>query len=596
MKRYRQFITLFLLPAIEVLGIIAYLILLYGFHNWFFADAVIVVAILFGCIDQVRDAIVALIHRQFALDYIALLAITTGLISGEFLVAAVIVLMLAGGEALEKYAVSRAKKSLTALTSRIPDSVLLWKDNDIGKKVKISEVAVGEQIFVRKGEVIPLDGILVSEDGMADESSLTGEPYEMEKLLGDQIRSGTINIRRPMIVRVTQSDKDSTYRKIIDMVRQAQEAQSPLVRIADRYSSIFTLVTLLLAGAAYLVSGNIHHVLAVLVIATPCPLILATPIALIGGMNALARRKVIVKTLSSIETLSRVTDIMFDKTGTITLGKPQVSGVIIKNKKYTENQILAMSEAIERNSLHPFAKAIVMEARSRTVKHLVARGVSEKIGYGILGTIDNHHYVLSKVKESVGYGIELREGRRRIAVIQFEDRIKPESRKILSQLHAWGLHLSIFTGDKKETAQEVVKSLGLDIDIKTECTPQDKMNGIKHLRQLGRVTAMVGDGINDAPALASADVGMVFSNEEQTAASEAADLVFLGGSFSVVLESLTIARRTIAIALQSIWVGIGLSIIGMILAALGMIPPLLGAFIQEAIDVSVIFNALRASR
>lgn len=597
MKKYAQTIEFFKIPTLILVGIVLYLIVYYMFHLRLAATIIISFTVLLGSIDLISDTAKALFRGQFAIDYIALLAIITGVVSHELLVSAVIVFMLAGGQTLEKYAIARAKKSLTALTDRIPDSVLLWVKGDIGKKAKIEDVVVGQQIFVRKGEVIPLDGILLSDTGFSDESSMTGEPYEIEKIKGDVIRSGTINTGRPMVIEVTHSDRDSAYRKIVDMVRAAQEERSPLIRIADRYSNIFTVVTLLIAGFAYVVSRDIRSVLAVLVIATPCPLILATPIALMGGMNALARRKVIVKTLTGIEALSRVTDIMFDKTGTLTLGKPRVTTINMKTKSYTMAQALAVAQAIERNSLHPLAKALVEEARKQNVKRLTATNVHEKIGYGIVGTVTGKEYVLSKLKGTMGFAIELRIARTHIAVFHFEDKLKDDTASILHRLKRAGLHLYIFTGDKKEATEEVLENLGgLDITVKTECTPQDKLHGIKQLRREGRVTAMVGDGINDAPALASADVGMVFSNEEHTAASEAADLVFLGGDFSQVFTSLGIARRTIAIAMESIGFGIGLSVIGMIFAAFGLVPPLVGAFLQETIDVAVIINALRASR
>lgn len=589
-------IDLFRVPAFVLLGILGFVVANVGLHLERIANSIIIITVVYGSFDLLRDTVRSILKKKLALDYIALLAITTGMVSGEYLVASVIVLMLAGGQTLEKLAIARAKKSLTALTDRIPNHVLLWENGDIGRTVSIESVNIAQRIFIRKGEVIALDGILRSDNGLTDESSLTGEPYELEKLEGDVIRSGTINIGKPMIVEVTRVDKDSTYRKIVDMVRAAQEERSPLIRIADRYSGVFTIITLLLAGFAYLLSRDFHQVLAVLVIATPCPLILATPIALMGGMNALAKRKVIVKTLASIESTSRITDIMFDKTGTLTLGKPQVTRIDILKKQYTKDFILSVAEAIERNSLHPLAKAVVREARLHNVKHAIAKDITEKIGYGITGTIAGKEYSLSKVK-SAGFAMEMRRKGVRIAVFHFEDTLKEDSAQVLNDFSKNGLHLSIFTGDKKSATEKILKHLGgIRIDIKTDCSPEDKMHGIKKLRQLGRITAMVGDGINDAPALAAADVGMVFSNEEHTAASEAADIVFLGGNFSLVFESLTIAKRTIAIARQSIFFGIGLSVLGMAAASLGYIPPLYGALIQEMIDVSVIINALRASK
>lgn len=595
-SKTRHLIEMFKVPAFVLFSIIGYFVLGWiGKPQW--ATILISIAIAIGSVDLLRDTWKSLTSRQFALDYIALVAITTGVLSGELVVASVIVLMLAGGQTLEKYAIARAKKSLTALADRIPKHVLLWVGDTFGDRVLIESVTVKQRIFVRKGEVIPLDGVLESDTGLADESSLTGEPYEIDKRKGDTIRSGTINIGSPMVILVTKSDKESTYRKIINMVTRAQQERSPLIRIADTYSSMFTLITFAIALYAYLSSHDIKLVLAVLVIATPCPLILATPIALMGGMNALAKRKIIGKTLASIEALSRVTDIMFDKTGTLTLGKPTVISITLKKSQYTKKAVLGIAESIERNSLHPLAKAIVRKAREEKAKTYVATRVMEKIGYGITGIVDGVSYTLSKVKGTAGFAIELRRKSIKIATFYFEDKIKEDAPSVFRSIKQLGIHMSIYTGDKKEATRLALSHLtGVDLDVKTDCSPEDKLRGIKQLRYQRRVSAMVGDGINDAPALAAADVGMVFSNEEHTAASEAADLIFLGGNFSQVLESLRVAKHTLYIARQSICIGIGLSTIGMIGASMGYIPPIMGAFIQEAIDVGVIFNALRASK
>lgn len=563
-------------------------------------DTLAVGAVLFatvaGSYRLVLNTIQSLLRGHFALDYIAILAIAVALVTGEYLVAAVIALMVASGEALEDYGVSQAKRSLTALIDRIPREVTLWERGGPGSRMAIAAVAVGQEIFIRKGEVIPLDGVLVSDAALTDESSLTGEPYMMDKERGDLIRSGTINAGAPIAVRVTRREEDSTYRKIIEMVQQAQDEKAPLVRLADRYSAVFTAITLVIAAFAWIISGNdLTRVLAVLVIATPCPLILATPIALMGGVNAAARQRIIVKKLASIEVLSRARALVLDKTGTITLGRPRVTAVETAPGR-DEDELLAAAEAIERNSLHPLAKAIVTAARERGVPLRRAEQVEERIGSGIFGTVEGHRYGLAKLEGGGGMAIEMTVGSQRAAVFRFEDEIKPDSREIVAELRRRGLDLYIFTGDRREAAEQVAAALGGNVTVRAECTPADKKEGIEALRRQGRTTAMVGDGINDAPALAYADVGMVFSNEEQTAASEAADVVFLGGEFALVRTALSIARRTVAIALQSIVWGIGLSVLGMVAAAVGLIPPLAGAALQEAIDVAVILNALRASR
>lgn len=596
MKQKIALLNTFRIPAIVVLAMVFYLALLIFKLN-LAANIVVILATLLGSYRLFYETVTSLLKKNFALDYIAILAITVSLATQEYLVAVILALMISSGRTLEDYGVSQAKKSLTKLAERIPNEVFLWVNGKIGEKTRIEKVRIGQEIHIRKGEVIGLDGTLVSKDGLTDESSLTGEPYTIEKIQGDPIRSGTINIGQPIIVKVTKESGDSTYNKIVNMVKDAQDEKSPLVRLADSYSGVFTIVALFITGFAYIYSGfDLTRALAVLAIATPCPLIIATPIALLGGVNASSKKHIIVKKLAALEVLARVQAIIFDKTGTITLGKPKVSQFLNLSKNYSDQEIWAISESIERNSLHPLAKAVVNFAKENKASILHAEKIEEKIGTGISGVLNNKTYTLSKLPSVEGMMIGIFEANLHLATFVFEDEIKQESKDIIKDLKRRGFQLFIFTGDKKEAAEKLVKSLGLEVTIQAECTPEDKQKGIADLKKKGIVTAMVGDGINDAPALALADVGMVFSNEEQTAASEAADMVFLGGNFSLVIDGLNIAKRTIGIAKQSIIVGIGLSVFGMIAASIGLIPPIGGAFLQEAIDVVVILNALRASR
>jgi heavy metal translocating P-type ATPase len=593
----------FRIPLIIFAGILLYLLLL-SVKIPLAAFLIVSITIGLGTYTLIKEILASLLKKQFALDYIAILAITTSLITKEYLVAAVISLMLATGRALEAYGIKQAKKSLSLLVNRIPQSVLLYEQNQPGKKEQIAQVKVGQEIFIRKGEIIPLDGILVSDQGFTDESSLTGEPYFVDKLQGDTMRSGTINTGAPIVIKVTKPDKDSTYKKIISMVENAQDEKSPFIRLSDKYSTYFTLITLAIAGLAFLIHHDLQSILAVLVIATPCPLIIATPIALLGGMNKAAKRRIIVKKLTSLEALARITALVFDKTGTITLGKPALTKIECLDPDYSENRVLAIGEALERNSLHPIAKTIIAYAKKKHVSTPRAHHIEEKIGTGISGTIDGKTYTLSKLENSgqIGMAIGLFLDEKELAIFHFEDSIKKESKQTITNLKKLGLALHIFTGDKKVVAEQIAAQLEEQVHIEAELKPEDKQKLIGILKSSESISgqksvvAMVGDGINDAPALAKADVGLVFSNEEQTAASEAADIVLLGGDFSLVSDTIHIAKRTIRIAIQSISWGIGLSIGGMMLAAFGYIPPLLGAGIQEAIDVAVIINALRASR
>lgn len=584
----------FRVPLVVLVCIFVYLILSFLSFKMA-ANIIIILATALGSFELFKKTFLSIAKRQFALDYIAILAILVSLYTQEFLVAAILALMIVSGRTLEDYASAQAKKSLVSLADRIPDEITLWIKGHSGDKKKIGQVKVSEQILIRKGEVIPLDGILISEAGLIDESSITGEPNYIEKFESDKITSGTINVGEPMVVEVTRPLEQSTYSKILDLVKKAQSEKSPMVRLADRYSVIFTIVTFAIAGFAFFYSHfNLTSVLAVLAIATPCPLIIATPVALLGGVNSAAKRRIIVKKLASLEALSKVTTLIFDKTGTITIGKPKLTEIVLLDKHKGVN-VLSVAAALERNSLHPLAKAVVEYASLKKAPLLHATNIKEQIGTGISGEINHQIYTLSGLKQDSGMAIQLTQGQKKLAIFRLEDQLKGDTKQVIDKLRSLGLKLYIFTGDKKETAEKIADQLGADVTVQSQLKPQDKQAGIAKLQKEGKVVAMIGDGINDAPALALSDVGLVFSNEEQTAASEAADIVFLGGDFASVLESLQISKRTVNIALQSIFVGIGLSIGGMIFASVGLIPPLLGAGLQEAIDVAVILNAIRAS-
>lgn len=579
----------FTIPVIIFFGILVYLILGNPILAW-------TITIL-GSFELFKDTISSILKKQFVLDYIAILAIVLAIFSGQYLVAMILALMIASGRNLEKYAQNRAKKSLTALIERIPDKVTLWEKDHPGEEVRLKQVQKGQEIFIKKGEVVPLDGILITLDAVLDESSLTGEANFVEKLSGDQIFSGTINMGSPIALKVTKTQGNSTYNKIVEMVKMAQEEKSPMVRLADKYSSYFTVITLAIAGIAYFYSNfDLMRVLSVLAIATPCPLIIATPIALLGGVNSAARSRVIIKRLAALEALSRINILIFDKTGTLTIGKPILRKVEIISRSLSEKEVLGIAAAIERNSLHPLAKAVVEFAALKKASLLHAKEVSETIGLGITGVVEGKKYLLAKRKDEVGMAIELSFKGKILAVFEFEDEIKLDSKEVILFFKKMGMKMLILTGDKKTAADQLVKVLGEDVEIKAELKPEEKLKEVEKLKKEGKVVAMVGDGINDAPALASADVGIVFSNEEQTAASEAADIVFLGGEFASIPISYDIAKKTINIAKQSIIGGIGLSVVGMVFASVGLVPPIFGAIFQEAIDVAVILNAIRASR
>lgn len=584
----------FSIPIIVLFGILVYLILIFLKLE---SLALILgwIMTLLGSFELFKDTFYSILKKHFALDYIAILAILLSLFTGEYLVAMILALMIASGRNLEKFAQNKAKKSLTALIERIPGKVTLWEKDHPGEDIRLKEVKVGREIFIKKGEVIPLDGKLLNKGATLDESSLTGEANFVEKLSGDQIFSGTINMGGPIALAVTRSEENSTYNKIIEMVKLAQEEKSPMVRLADKYSNYFTVITLTIAVLTFIFSHfDLMRVLSVLAIATPCPLIIATPIALLGGVNAAAKKRVIIKRLSALEALSRVNVLIFDKTGTITIGKPKLSQVRV-SLALDEKKILAIAQSIERNSLHPLAKAIVSYADAKKTPILHAKEVEETIGLGISGWVEGQKYLLSKLKDQ-GMAIELSSKGKTLAIFEFDDEIKADSKEVVGFFKKMGMQTLILTGDKAEAAEKLAAQLDQGVQVKSELKPEDKLAEVNRLKSEGKIVAMIGDGINDAPALAAADCGIVFSNEEQTAASEAADIVFLGGEFASIPTSYKIAKGTINIATQSIMGGIGLSIVGMIFASVGLIPPVYGAGLQEVIDVAVILNAIRASR
>ena len=582
----------FWLPITIIIGLLIYLLL--SFSNFLTLSIVVAyISVGLGCYKLILETYQDIRNKQFGLDYIAILAVVVSLITQEYIVGIILGLMIASGRNLEEFASRSAKKSLSSLSKRIPHEVTIEKGQATLKKA-VTSVQVGEVIIIRKGEVIPLDGLLLTPSAVVDESTLTGEAFPADKYKGDVLRSGILNLESVIRIKVTKSEKDSTYKKIVLLVERAQSEKAPLVRLADTYSLYFTLITFVISGIAYFLHPGLESILAVLVVATPCPLILATPIALIGGMNAQAKKRIIIKKLSSIEVLSRVNTVVFDKTGTITLGKPLVTEFISSNK-IDRKRLLAIAGAIERNSLHPLAKAVV--EYTKDLPNVSVFDVKETIGKGISGKVKDITYMLKKIETTdSAMKIGLFSEGLKMGEFTFEDRLKSESKNTIKKLKDLRMNLKIFTGDKLTTAVELVKKIGIDIEVKAELTPEEKQEGIKKLKKEGKTIAMIGDGINDAPALALADVGMVFANEEQTASSEAADIVLLGGDFSSVLYSILSAKRTITIARQSILWGIGLSILFMIVASLGYIPPLAGSIIQEGIDVAVILNALRASR
>ena len=536
-------------------------------------------------------------RRSWSLDYIALLAMVVAAFSYEWLAGAVIAFMYTGGEALEIYAARRALASLSALLARIPKSALVKNGSENPEEIPLAEVRSGATIIVRRGELVPLDGLLDSPAALLDLANLTGEPLPEDVTRGAFIKSGSVNAGEAFDLVVSGTLSTSTYAKIIDLVKNARNDQAPFVRLAARVNLPFTALTLLLSGGAYLLTGDVTRALAVLVIATPCPLLIAAPVAFIGGLSRAAGKNIIVKTPATLEILARARTIFFDKTGTLTLGEPRLTDTVLLAPHVTETQALSLAAALEFHSIHPLARAIIAAAHAKNLTPVPAQEVTEIIGNGIVGTLDGQRLSIAHAPAEHQQGgrisLLLTRDAVPIAVFHFSDVLKENAKELLAGLVRGGFTLALLTGDRKEHAETVFA--GLPLTIHADCTPEEKYRLVEEAQARGEIVAMVGDGLNDAPALARADIGIVFSGTENSASIEAADVAILSRDVILIRELFALAHRSVKIAGESVYTGIGLSVFGMIVAASGFIAPVEGAVLQEGIDVAVIVNALRAA-
>lgn len=545
-------------------------------------------------------------NGSYGIDILAATAIVTSVVLHQYWAAIIVVLMLTGGEALEDYAERRAKSELDALLERAPQLAHILHNRKI-VDVKVSTVRVGDKLEVRPGELVPVDAEILDGTANLDESSLTGESLPQLKTTGEQILSGSINQDGVLTVRAVRSAAGSQYQQIIKLVRAAQDSQAPFVRLADRYSIPFTIAAYAIAGAVWIVSGQAIRFLEVIVVATPCPLLLAAPIALISGMSRASKYGIIVKTGSALERLAQAKTIAFDKTGTLTVGRPVVD-TITTFGSFTKNDVLGYAAGLEQGSNHVLAGAIVAAAQKRKVRYAKAKHVQESAGHGLRATVKSQPVLVGHFAFMEQNGVEMPTAFKQTTikqtaafvathgklagVITFKDELRPETSKTLEQLKKLGLGDTLMlTGDNEPAAKAIARSLHITNYI-AGALPGDKLRAIEKVEN--RPVIFVGDGVNDAPVLTAADVGIALGARGSTAASESADLVILQDDLSHVAQAVAIARRTFKIARQSILVGIGLSLILMLVFATGRFSPIIGALVQEVVDVVVIFNALRA--
>jgi heavy metal translocating P-type ATPase len=550
----------------------------------------------------------SLLRRDVGVDAIALVAMAGALALGEYLAGAVIALMLAGGNALEEVANRRARRELSALVERAPRTALLRRDGRV-EEVPVEDVVKGDVVVVRAGEVVPVDGFVVSDEAVVDESALTGEPLPVTVHRGGQVRSGTASAGSAFELRALRPAADSAYAALVRLVQEAESQRAPFVRMADRYAAFFLPLTALIAGAAWAVSGDPVRALAVFVVATPCPLILAAPIALMSGLSRAARAGVVVKGAGAIERLGRARTVLLDKTGTITLGHPVLAEVATLDG-FAPDETLRLAASLDRLSAHPLAAALVTGAEQRGLRLSLPESAEETLGHGMEGVVDGHRVLVGSARWLQAHGVTADDRAvdgaaakvyvavdgSAAAVILLDDRLREDAAMLVPSLRAAGIeHTALVTGDKPAVAERVADELGIE-RVYAEQTPEQKLELVRALRaQPGlRNVVMVGDGINDAPALALADVGIAMGTIGATVSSETADAVILVDRVNRVADAVRIGRRALGIARQSVVLGLGASLVAMGFAAAGYLSPVAGALLQEGIDVAVILNALRA--
>lgn len=543
---------------------------------------------------------------RYGIDILAATAIIASVLLKEYWAAIVIVLMLTGGEALENYAENRAKSELKSLLENAPQKANLLKKGKI-VEVTVNEIKIGDKLFVKAGELVPVDGIIVDGSASFDESSLTGESLPEAKILGDNLLSGSINIDGAVTIKATAKAEDSQYQQIVKLVKGASATKAPFVRLADRYSIPFTILAYAIACGVWAISGEAIRFLEVIVVATPCPLLLAAPIALISGMSRASSKGIIVKSGTALERLAEAKSMAFDKTGTLTSGNIVVDEIKVINN-FESSEVLGYAASLEQNSGHILAEAVVNAAREQGVKFKKAKHVQETHGRGLSAMIKRKEIIVGRYSLIEDREVSIPksfkpESIQKTAIfiaidgqlagyITLKDELRDETPQTLDSIYRMGIkNIMMITGDNKAVAEKVSSDLNIK-NFHADALPADKLHIIEKVKQ--KPVVFVGDGVNDAPILTAADVGIALGARGSTAASESADIVIMLDDFGRVATALAIAKRTFFIARQSILIGIGLSIGLMLIFATGKFTPLAGAIVQEVVDVFVIVNALRA--
>lgn len=602
------------IPVVAALGLAAGIILQWGVGVPEIAHWTWMTALVIGGAPLVWATVRGIARGQFAADVVAMLAIVTAVAMDEPFAGVIVVLMQGGGEALETYGFRRASSSLETLLARAPRRAHRKQENYL-EELAVEAVAVGDVLVVRPGELIPVDGTLLSTEAEVDESALTGEPLTRPKQAGDGLLSGSINTGGVFEMHADAVSSASQYARIVALVRQAQEEKAPIVRLADRYAVGFTPLTLLMCGVGWAITGDPRTILAVLVVATPCPLILAAPMAVISGVNRAARAGIIVKGGAAIEQIGRAQAVVFDKTGTLTVGAPTVAQVLPLDG-VAPDELLYKAASVEQLSSHLLGRTMAQAAQAAHGPLPLPDHFEEVAGRGVAGCVGgqqilvgSHQFLRERLGEA-GVAARAWDGaavpdatqiaafvaidRKPAGVILFSDQLRPGVPELMARLRTLGVRRTvILTGDRLASARPIADAAGVD-EVVADLLPAGKVAALRELATRYDPIVMVGDGINDAPALATATVGVAMGARGTGISAEAADVVLLVDDVTKVGEAVAIGQRTRHIAQQSIYLGIGVSFILMVIASFGLIPPPIGALSQEVLDVVVILNALRA--
>ncbi len=595
------------IPPFALIGLLAGALMRFGFTRPDVADALWLITLAIGGIPVVWETVRGMLKGHFASDVVAMLAILTAIIMGEYFAGVIIVLMQSGGEALENYSLRRASSSLEQLLARAPRLAQRKTDEQISE-IAVEQVQIGDTLVVRPGDLIPVDGALLSDEAQVDEAALTGEPLARSKRAGERLLSGSVNVGNAFEMRAEALSADSQYSRIVELVRKAQADKPPLQRLADRYAVWFTPATLVMCGLAWLITKDPRNMLSVLVVATPCPLILAVPVAVISGINRAARIGIIVKSGTAIEQIGHIEVIVFDKTGTLTCGTPSVERVIAFDG-IAENDLLRLAGSLEQMSAHLLGKSLAQAAQAQHGSLPIPVNFRETPGQGVEGELDDRHVLVGSLKFLTEQTVQpfppqtqteselktfIAIDQRPAGLITFSDKLRPGVPELMQRLRTMGIKRTVMlTGDNMQHARTISKQAGID-QVEANLLPEDKLRLIKALNEQHGSVAMVGDGINDAPALAAATVGVAMGAHGTGISAEAADVVLLVDDVTKVADAVEAGQRMVRIAKQSIYIGLGVSFGLMVIASFGLIAPPIGALLQEALDVGVILNALRA--